>query len=202
VEQVTESCHGLGDLLTTNPVTIGQAIRETRALMDEQRITASQTTHYFSRAQDLRDWLDHGAVTSQMQISQTLSHPDLTGMPRDEFQALIERVAVPYYATVERRRHRQRGGNRLPGSRRASSGRRSPMLTGSWPPCWPNGNSATSKPWATCSQSAAAPSATPSTTSCPCSSRTATSRHATRHFATAADLLAFATAAHGDETPR
>ena len=26
--------------------------------------------------------------------------------------------------------------------------------------------------------------------------------HATRHFATAADLLAFATAAHGDETPR
>jgi hypothetical protein len=203
VEQVTESCHGLGDLLTTNPVTIGQAIRETRALMDEQRITASQTTHYFSRAQDLRDWLGHGAVTSQMQISQTLSHPGLTGMPRDEFQALIERIAVPYYATVERRRHRQRGGDRLPGSRRGvfrqkitDADRILATVLAQRQLCDQQAlgdlfaisrgtiRNAIDDVLPLLEQDGYIPA------------------HATRHFATAADLLAFATAAHGDETPR
>jgi len=193
----------LVDLLSTNPVTIGQAIRETRALMDEQRITASQTTHYFSRAQDLRDWLDHGAVTSQMQISQTLSHPDLTGMPRDEFQALIERVAVPYYATVERRRHRQRGGDRLPGSRRGvfrqkitDADRILATVLAQRQLCDQQAlgdlfgisrgtiRNAIDDVLPLLEQDGYIPT------------------HATRHFATAADLLAFATAAHGDETPR
>ncbi|MBO0875943.1 MAG: ISAzo13 family transposase [Pseudonocardia sp.] len=107
----------LVDLLGTNPVTIGQAIKQTRALMDEQKITVSQTPHYFSRAQDLRDWLDHGAATGQMRITQTLTHPDLTGMPRDDFQALVDRIAIPYHAAIERRRHHHRGGDRLPGTR-------------------------------------------------------------------------------------
>ncbi|MEV6156469.1 ISAzo13 family transposase [Nonomuraea sp. NPDC052129] len=108
----------LVDLLSTNQVTIGQAIRETRTLMDEQRVTVSQTTHYFSQAQDLRDWFDRGAVTSQMHLCQTLSHPELTGMPRDAFHVMIERIAVSYHAQIEQRRHHQRGGDRLPGSRR------------------------------------------------------------------------------------
>ncbi|MFC7388456.1 ISAzo13 family transposase [Sphaerisporangium rhizosphaerae] len=108
----------LVDLLSTNPVTIGEAIRQTRTLMEEQQITVSQTTHYFSRSQDLRDWFDHGAVTTQMHISQVLSHPEVTGMPRDTFQAMIKRITVSYHATIERRRHQQRGGERLAGSRR------------------------------------------------------------------------------------
>jgi hypothetical protein len=33
----------LAELLSTNPVTIGQAIKETRALMNERRITVSQS---------------------------------------------------------------------------------------------------------------------------------------------------------------
>ncbi|MEU9891550.1 ISAzo13 family transposase [Sphaerisporangium sp. NPDC051011] len=108
----------LVDLLSTNPVTIGEAIRQTRTLMDGQQITITQTPHYFSRAQDLRDWFDHGAVTPRMQISQALSDPELTGMPRDHFHAMVERTAVSYHAAIERRRHHQRGGERLPGSRR------------------------------------------------------------------------------------
>jgi hypothetical protein len=34
-------------------------------------------------------------ATSQMQISQALTHADLTGMPRRDFQALVDQIAVP-----------------------------------------------------------------------------------------------------------
>jgi transposase/DNA-binding transcriptional regulator YdaS (Cro superfamily) len=107
----------LVELLGTNPVTIGQAIKQTRLLLDEQDITVSQTPHYFARAQDLRDWLDHGAGTPQMQISQALAHPELTGMPREDLRTLVERITIPYLAAIERRRYQHRGGDRIPGTR-------------------------------------------------------------------------------------
>ncbi|MFD8778601.1 hypothetical protein [Streptomyces sp. NPDC059916] len=106
----------LVDLLAINPVTIGQVIGQTRTLMDAQKITVSQTAHYFSSAQELRDWAEGGATTSRMDLSQALSHPALTGMPRSDFQALIDRTTVPYQATIEQRRHRKRGGDRRPGT--------------------------------------------------------------------------------------
>ena len=46
-----------------------------------------------------------------------LSHPSLTGMSRADFQAMADRIAVSYAAVVEQRRHRRRGGDRLPGTR-------------------------------------------------------------------------------------
>jgi hypothetical protein len=107
----------LAELLSTNPVTIGQAIKETRSLIDQQQITIPQTPHYFSHAQDLREWFDEGATTTQMQTSHALTHPDLTGMTREDFHALLDRVAVAYRAAIERRRHHQRGGARRPGTR-------------------------------------------------------------------------------------
>jgi DNA-binding transcriptional regulator YdaS (Cro superfamily) len=107
----------LVDLLAINPVTIGQVIGETRTLIDAQKITVSQTAHYFSSAQELRDWAEGGAATSRMDLSRALSHPALTGMSRPDFQALIERITVPYQATIELRRHRKRGGDRRPGTR-------------------------------------------------------------------------------------
>lgn len=107
----------LVDLLAINPVTIGKAIGETRTLMDAQKITVPQTAHYFSSARELRDWAEGGAATSRMDLSQTLTHPTLTGMPRPHFQALIDRITVPYQAVLEQRRHRQRGGDRRPGTR-------------------------------------------------------------------------------------
>ncbi|MER6161918.1 ISAzo13 family transposase [Streptomyces sp. NPDC001868] len=107
----------LVDLLAINAVTIGQVIGETRTLIDAQKITISQTAHYFSSAQELRDWAQDGATTSRMDLSQTLSHPALTGMSRPDFQALIDRITVPYQAALEQRRHHQRGGDRRPGTR-------------------------------------------------------------------------------------
>lgn len=113
----------LAELLSTNPVTIGQAIKETRSLIDQQRITISQTPHYFSHTQDLREWFDEGAATTQMQTSHALTHPDLTGMTREDFHALLDRVSVAYRAAIERRRHHQRGGARRQEPAVASSGR-------------------------------------------------------------------------------
>jgi transposase/DNA-binding transcriptional regulator YdaS (Cro superfamily) len=107
----------LVDLLAINAVTIGKVIGETRTLLDTQKMTVSQTAHYFASAQELRDWAEGGAATSRMELSQALSHPALTGMPRPDFQALIDRITVPYQAALEERRHRQRGGDRRPGAR-------------------------------------------------------------------------------------
>jgi glutathione S-transferase len=38
-------------------------------------------------------------------------------MNRADFQAMADRIAVSYAAAVEQRRHRRRGGDRLPGTR-------------------------------------------------------------------------------------
>jgi hypothetical protein len=107
----------LAELLGINPTSIGQAITETRKLLHELRITVTQTTLLFRHGQQLRDWLDHGAAPSRMHACDILSHPSLTGMSRADFQAMADRIAVSYAAAVEQRRHRQRGGDRMPGTR-------------------------------------------------------------------------------------
>lgn len=107
----------LVELLGINPNTIGQTIRETRALFDEQRITVSQISRYFSDVQALRGWLENDTAAAQLEASWILSHPDLTGMSREDLQALIDRISTPYHAAIQRRRHHQRGGERRPGTR-------------------------------------------------------------------------------------
>jgi hypothetical protein len=49
---------------------------------------------------------------SSVSASTRRAPPELTGMPRDAFQAMIERIAVSYHAIIEQRRHHQRGGDR------------------------------------------------------------------------------------------
>jgi hypothetical protein len=107
----------LAELLQINPNSIGQAITATRKLLHEQRITLPQTTLLFRHPQQLRDWLDHGEALTPMHPSDALTHPRLTGMSRADFQAMTNRIAVCYAAAVEQRRHRRRGGDRLPGTR-------------------------------------------------------------------------------------
>ncbi|WP_406273349.1 hypothetical protein OH799_34600 [Nocardia sp. NBC_00881] len=104
------------ELLGINPNTIGQAIRETRALIEERQIAISQTSHY-STVQDLRGWLENDTATAKIEASRTLSHPALTGMTSDDFQAMVDRISVGHRAAIERRRHDQRGGDRRPGTR-------------------------------------------------------------------------------------
>ncbi|MGW4126522.1 hypothetical protein [Nocardia sp. NPDC004711] len=159
----------LVELLGINPNTICQVIRETRALIEERQITMSQTAHYCSHTQDLRGWLENDTATARLEVSRRLSHPELTGMTRDDFQALVDRVSIGYRAGIERRRPIINAAvTAVPAPGEGSSARRSPTPTGSWPPCWTSGNYATNRPSRNCSVSTAAPSATPSTTSCPC----------------------------------
>ncbi|WP_369394728.1 ISAzo13 family transposase [Streptomyces sp. CG1] len=111
----------LCELLGINPVTIGQAIKATRQLLDEHKITIAPTVmRYFTRAQDLRDWID-GTGTAQPAVTTPTRHaltdPTLTGMSREALHTLLEELIVPYAAAIEQRRHRQRGGNRRPGTR-------------------------------------------------------------------------------------
>jgi DNA-binding transcriptional regulator YdaS (Cro superfamily) len=111
----------LCDLLGINPVTIGQAIKATRKLLDEQKITIAPTVvRYFTHADDLRAWItgtDRTGQTSATPTRQALTDPTLTGMSHEDLHTLLEELIVPYAAVIEERRHRQRGGNRRPGTR-------------------------------------------------------------------------------------
>jgi hypothetical protein len=107
----------LSDLLSINPASIGAAIKETRQLLEQHRVTITPTGLCFSRTQDLLGYLAHGQVSTPQRPHRKLSHPALTGMSRHELQQLIQRLAIPHAAAIERRRYRQRGADRLPGTR-------------------------------------------------------------------------------------
>lgn len=111
----------LCDLLGINPVTIGQAIKTTRKLLDEQKITITPTVvRYFTHAQDLRAWAAGAEPAGPAPATSTrhsLTDPTLTGMSREALHTLLEELIVPYAAVIEQRRHRQRGGDRRLGTR-------------------------------------------------------------------------------------
>ncbi|MDH6145750.1 DNA-binding transcriptional regulator YdaS (Cro superfamily), partial [Kitasatospora sp. GP30] len=111
----------LCDLLGINPVTIGQAIKATRQLLDEHKISITPTVaRYFTRAQDLRAFIAEATPDQHLAVALTrhaLTSPALTGLSRQALQTLLEELIVPYAAAIEKRRHRQRGGDRRPGTR-------------------------------------------------------------------------------------
>lgn len=111
----------LCDLLGINPVTIGQAIKATRQLLDQHKITITPTVvRYFTRAEDLRTWATGTGPTERTPTTpthQALTDPTLTGMSREALNTLLEELIVPYAAAIEQRRHLQRGGDRRPGTR-------------------------------------------------------------------------------------
>lgn len=111
----------LCDLLGINPVTIGQAIKATRQLLDQHKITITPTVvRYFTRAEDLRTWATGTGPTERTSTTptrQALADPTLTGMSRKALHTLLEELIVPYAAAIEQRRHLQRGGDRRPGTR-------------------------------------------------------------------------------------
>ncbi|MFH8387809.1 hypothetical protein ACH4E7_44220 [Kitasatospora sp. NPDC018058] len=111
----------LCDLLGINPVTIGQAIKATRQLLDEHKISIKPTVvRYFTHTQDLRAFIAEATPDQHTPTEPTrhaLTAPALTGMSRQSLHVLLEELIVPYAAAIEKRRHRQRGGDRRPGTR-------------------------------------------------------------------------------------
>jgi hypothetical protein len=115
----------LCDLLGINPVTIGQAIKATRQLLDEQKISITPTVvRYFTHAEDLRAWITNTGPAGHpppppptQPAPPPLTDPQLTGMTREALHTLLEELIVPYAAAIEQRRHRQRGADRRLGTR-------------------------------------------------------------------------------------
>lgn len=111
----------LSELLEVNPTSVGQATAATRRLLEEHRCSVTPTTLRFCHATDLLDCLENGITVSQPRsrprLPEVLSDPALTGISRQELQQLTERLALRQAAQTERRRHRRRGRQRLPGTR-------------------------------------------------------------------------------------
>jgi len=107
----------LSEILEVNPNSIGQAIAETRQLLDDRGHNICATTLRFSTARALTDFLDHGATSQRPSLPAVLSAPALTGMTRPELDQMIERLSAHQAARLEWRRYRRRGAERLPGAR-------------------------------------------------------------------------------------
>jgi transposase len=108
----------LADMLEVSGHAIGYWIAETRRLLTEHQITVPATTMRFTTVPQLRGFLDNDDDFAQRPlICETLSHPALTGMNRDELHQMIERLTPLQAARLERLRYQRRGGERLPGAR-------------------------------------------------------------------------------------
>jgi transposase len=110
----------LSEMLEVNANSIGQAIAETRQLLDEHGHTISPTTLRFTTAQTLANFVtgtDTGTGPPRPRIPQVLSDPSLTGMSRQKLTEMIERLSHHEAARTERHRYRRRGAERLPGAR-------------------------------------------------------------------------------------
>jgi hypothetical protein len=108
----------LCELLAINPMTTGQAVRQTRKVIDQHRVALTTTSLGFATVKDLHNYLEHGTTVGRPPLPEALSDPALTGMSRHDLQRLTKRLALPHSAAIERRRHLQRGGDRTPGTRR------------------------------------------------------------------------------------
>ncbi len=108
----------LADMLEINPATIGQAVTDVRHILHEQNITIAPTTLRLTSAEQITTYAHTGRFDDgRPSLPVVLSDPALTGMSRTELVTLIEQVSVRQAAAVERRRHQQRGRQRLPGTR-------------------------------------------------------------------------------------
>ncbi len=106
----------LTDLLGVNANSLGQAIAESRPLLNDRRMIAASTLQ-FSTATELRDFVSSGqSVPARAQAPHLFAAPELTGMPRTDLIALIEWVRPVLNTRSERHRHRRRGGEHLPGA--------------------------------------------------------------------------------------
>jgi hypothetical protein len=108
----------LSDLLGINTNSIGQAIAETRQLLNEHHRTITPTTLRFTTASALTEFVSSDQPEPpRSRVSDRLANPALTGLSRAELAAMTERVKHVQDARNERHRHRRRGGARLPGAR-------------------------------------------------------------------------------------
>jgi hypothetical protein len=112
------SMNVLSDLLGVNANSIGQAIADTRQLLTEHGRAIAPSTLRFASADALLAFMSGGGQEpGRPRLANRLAEPALTGLPRADLAALSDRIVPVLAARAERHRHRQRGGERLPGAR-------------------------------------------------------------------------------------
>jgi len=107
----------LADMLEVTPECIGHLVAETRRVLEDHGHRPGYAPTRFTRAAALQAFLDTATAPPRTQIMESLSHPRLTGMSRDDMEALACRLAPRQIAQTERASYQRRGADRQPGSR-------------------------------------------------------------------------------------
>jgi biotin operon repressor len=111
------SMNVLAELLEVTATCIGDHIKETRDVLNDHRYDPGVASVRFATAADLLTFLDSDLRPTRTTIIERLSHPALTGLTRNELQAVTQRLAARQAAQAERFGHQRRGGPRQPGAR-------------------------------------------------------------------------------------
>src|SRR5262245_14145443 len=111
------SLNVLADLLEVTGTCIGALVKETREVLEDHRHDPGVASVRFATATALLAFLDSDLRPARPALIERLSHPALTGLPRDGLHRLTARLAARQAAQAERLSHRRRGGPRQPGAR-------------------------------------------------------------------------------------
>lgn len=115
------SQRALSEMLEIHLAAIGQAIAQTRQLLDQQGLLITASTLHFTDLHTMKEYLaGNTAMNVPPDLPWVLADPHLTGMSRDALAALVKQVTVTHHAHVARLRHQRRGRDRLPGTRNSA----------------------------------------------------------------------------------
>ncbi|MET8787077.1 ISAzo13 family transposase [Streptomyces sp. NPDC004589] len=99
----------LGDLLGVSRSALQHATRETRVLFTEHGHTVRAITLRLSTAQAVREFAASAGPLQEADPEEALRHPAITGMSREELDAITARLATRYQARLQEIRHNRRG---------------------------------------------------------------------------------------------
>ena len=111
------SMNVLADLLEVTATCIGDLVKETREILEDQGHATGTATVRFPTAQALRTFLDNDARPERAQIIEQLSHPVLTGLSLPGLHKLTGQLAPLQAAQAERLGYQRRSGPRQPTAR-------------------------------------------------------------------------------------
>jgi hypothetical protein len=117
----------LADLLEVTATCIGDLVKQTRRVLEDHDVHPGTAQIRFARPDALLAFLDSDQRPARATIIERLSHPALTGLTRDELQALTQRLAARQSAQAEHLGYQRRGGPRQPKTR---AGVREPQVPG------------------------------------------------------------------------
>jgi hypothetical protein len=107
----------LADLLEVTDVCIGELVKETRRVLEDDGYHPGIAPVRFRAPADLLTFLASNHRPQRTEIIERLSHPALTGLTRTELDHLTQRLVARQAAQNERLAYQRRGAPRQPGTR-------------------------------------------------------------------------------------